>query len=66
MSLCSCRVQTDHVLFVGEAAKRFAVEQGVQTVPTEALITDKARTRLHTFQKFNPSVKLDFDERTPR
>ena len=35
----------EHVLLAGPAALRFAAERGIHPVPTESLITERARTR---------------------
>ena len=50
---------TDHVLLVGENAKRFAIEKGF---PETQLLTDKQKTRFEKWKKEQPEKTQKVDE----
>lgn len=55
--------QTDHVLLVGKGANRFAEEMGIESVPTDELVTDEARREWEQYIKFNITVNTLFKQR---
>lgn len=57
------RFQTDHVLLVGKGANRFAEEMGIESVPTDELVTDEARREWEQYVKFNITVNTLFKQR---
>jgi isoaspartyl peptidase/L-asparaginase-like protein (Ntn-hydrolase superfamily) len=57
------RFQTDHVLLVGKGANRFAEEMGIESVPTDELVTDEARRECEQYVKFNITVNTLFKQR---
>ena len=57
------RFQTDHVLLVGKGANRFAEEMGIESVPTDELVTDEARREWEQYIKFNITVNTLFKQR---
>jgi isoaspartyl peptidase/L-asparaginase-like protein (Ntn-hydrolase superfamily) len=56
-------LQSDHVLFCARGALQFAKAHGIEEVPDEYLVTEKAKTRLANFPKFKPSLKVEFHDR---
>jgi len=53
-------LQSDHVLFCADGALQFAKTHGIEEVPDEYLITEKAKKRLANFPNFPPSLKVEF------
>jgi isoaspartyl peptidase/L-asparaginase-like protein (Ntn-hydrolase superfamily) len=58
-------LQSDHVLFCADGALQFAKRHGIEEVPTDYLVTEKAKTRLANFPNFPPSLNVEFYEHKP-
>ena len=54
-------LQTDHVMLTGRGANLFAESVGVQTVPTETLVTEYERKEWEKHKKYMTGVKELFN-----
>ena len=50
-------------MLVGKGANRFAEEMGIESVPTDELVTDEARREWEQYVKFNITVNTLFKQR---
>jgi beta-aspartyl-peptidase (threonine type) len=55
--------KSNHVLFTSDGALQFAESHGIQRIPTEDLVTEKALRRLANFPKFPRSTQVEFHDK---
>ncbi|XP_069116954.1 isoaspartyl peptidase/L-asparaginase-like isoform X2 [Argopecten irradians] len=55
--------KTDHTLIVGKGANKFAEEVGIETLPTNQLVTESARREWEELMKFRTTVTTLFSAR---
>jgi len=53
-------------MFCGDGALLFAKQHGIQEVPFEYLVTEKARIRLANYTQFQPSLQVEFYDHANR